>query len=90
MISLTNTIFNMIFQNCFVFLTFFLITKLAVLKLSNLYKIEIAKFVHMFMHKILPLLFADTFVKVNEVTIRRSKFSNLNNTSLQTQQEFAE
>ena len=55
-------------------------TKLNILKLPDLYKLEIAKFVHRLMHNTLPQSFSNFFIKedqVNNHTTRSS--SNPNN-----------
>ena len=43
-------------------------SKLNILKLPDLYKLETAKFVYRFMHNTLPLSFSDFFVKVSEIS----------------------
>ena len=53
-------------------------SNLHILKLPGLFKLEIAKFVHRFMHSILPQSFSDIFVKAGKVTTRTNR-SNLNN-----------
>ena len=53
-------------------------SKLNILKLTDLYKYKIAKFVQRFMHSTLPQSFSDVFVKVSQVTIRTTR-STLNN-----------
>ena len=46
-------------------------SKLNILKLPDLYKLETAKFVYRFMHNTLPQSFSDLFVKVSEINGRR-------------------
>ena len=46
-------------------------SKLNILKLPDLYKLETAKFVYRFMHNTLPQSFSDFFVKVSEIYGRR-------------------
>ena len=50
-------------------------SKLNILKLPDLYKLETAKFVCRFMHSTLPQSFSDFFVKVSEISGRTTRFS---------------
>ena len=54
-------------------------SKLNILKLPDLHKLEIAKFVHRFMHNTLPQTFFNFFTKVGHVNTRTTRSSNHNN-----------
>ena len=51
-------------------------SKLNILKLPDLYKLEIAKFVHRFMHNTLPQSFSNFFAKVGQVNTRTTRSSS--------------
>ena len=53
-------------------------SKLSILKLPDLYKLEIVKFVLRFMYNTLYQFFCDIFVKISEVTTRITIPSNFN------------
>ena len=50
-------------------------SKLNILKLPDLYKLETAKFVYRFMHNTLPQSFSDIFVKASEISGRTTRSS---------------
>ena len=50
-------------------------SKLNILKLTDIYKLETAKFVHRFMHNTLPQSFSDFFVKASQISGRTTRFS---------------
>ena len=50
-------------------------SKLNILKLPDLYKLETAKFVNRFMHNTLPQSFQTFFVKVSKISGRTTRFS---------------
>ena len=51
-------------------------SKLNILKLPDLYKLEVAKFVHRFMHNTLPQSFSNFFAKVGQVNTRTTRSSS--------------
>ena len=50
-------------------------SKLNILKLPDLYKLETAKFVFRFMHNTLPQSFSESFVKASEISSRTTRSS---------------
>ena len=77
-VKLNNIVRTITKNKKFSHVTFFY-KKLNFLKLKNVYKLELAKFMHKFFHNKLPHVFETKFIKLINIHFHETRKSNLSN-----------